>query len=45
MRGKGIKKVLIFGLRKWVDGSVIAEMEKILGGGAGIGSTGREVID
>lgn len=45
MRGRGIKKVLIFGLSNWVDGSVIAETEKILGGGAGMGGTGREVID
>lgn len=47
MRGRGIKKIMIFGVSNWVGGGVIAEMEKIWGG-AGVGekiSSGREVID
>lgn len=48
-KGRDIKKVLIFVLSNWVDGGVIVETEKILGGGAGIGekirTTGREVTD
>lgn len=47
MRGRGIRKILIFGLTNWVGGGVIVEVEKILGG-ARFGekiSSGREGID
>lgn len=37
MKGRGVKEILIFGFRSWVDGGVVAEIEKILGGGAGMG--------
>ena len=49
MKGRGIKISLIFGLSNCVDAGVTAEMEKILGGVAGIGkkirSSGRETVD